>query len=392
MTTIIEPKIGLAFRVEAKQLAAAVGWVAKRIPGRPTNPTLGGVKLAVANGTLTVAAFDYDISSEATIDVLPVDAGDDVADGQALVSGRLLAELVKTLPDKPVTIAADAVKATITWGSVRSTLTLPAMPIEDYPTLPEQPGAVGTVDAATFVAAVKRTAFAAWRDGPSNPPSLIGAHLRFDGDHIQIEATNRWRGAISRVPWAPVPGVDIAGALPVATALLDIADALSDRLGDIELSVEPGAVIGIAGPGRRVTARMLADPYPPLPSLFPARSDSPATVDVADLTATLNRAKIVGASAVRLSLSSGELTVFGGADGVQAVNEPVACAYTGPDIAVGANPQYFTEGLAALRSDVAEISLTTPRKPILLTASVEAAETYRYLLMPVGLDHVKGSG
>ena len=68
------------------------------------------------------------------------------ADGAALVSGRLLAEITKALPAKPVEVAAVGSHLELVCGSAR--FTLPTMPVEDYPTLPSMPESAGTVDAA----------------------------------------------------------------------------------------------------------------------------------------------------------------------------------------------------------------------------------------------------
>ena len=53
---------------------------------------------------------------------------------RVLVSGRLLAEITRALPAKPVDVAVDGPRVTIVGGSAR--FTLPTMPVEDYPPLP----------------------------------------------------------------------------------------------------------------------------------------------------------------------------------------------------------------------------------------------------------------
>jgi DNA polymerase-3 subunit beta len=93
------------------------------------------------------------VSSQVTVDV----HGD--ADGAALVSGRLLAEITKALPPKPVEIAAVGSHLELVCASAR--FTLPTMPVEDYPTLPDMPETAGTVDAATFASAVSQVAIPA---------------------------------------------------------------------------------------------------------------------------------------------------------------------------------------------------------------------------------------
>src|SRR6185312_16606345 len=77
----------MKFRVARDDLADAVAWVAKSLPSRPPVPVLGGILLEVQGSTLTVAGFDYEVSTRAE---LSVDAQDD---GRVLVSGRLLSEI-----------------------------------------------------------------------------------------------------------------------------------------------------------------------------------------------------------------------------------------------------------------------------------------------------------
>ena len=122
----------MKFRVERDQLADAVAWTAKSLPTRPSVPVLAGVLMRVSDGQLTVSGFDYEVSSQVTVGVQAD------SDGAALVSGRLLAEITKALPAKPVEVAAVGSHLELVCGSAR--FTLPTMPVEDYPTLPTHAG------------------------------------------------------------------------------------------------------------------------------------------------------------------------------------------------------------------------------------------------------------
>ncbi len=55
-------------------------------------------------------------------------------DGTVLVSGRLLADIARALPDQPVDIFLDGPKLSVVCGSSR--FSLQTMPVEDYPQLP----------------------------------------------------------------------------------------------------------------------------------------------------------------------------------------------------------------------------------------------------------------
>src|SRR5436190_21405859 len=103
----------MKFRVERDALADAVAWTAKSLPTRPSVPVLAGVLLRVADGRLQVSGFDYEVSSQVTLDVQAD------ADGATLVSGRLLAEITTSLRALPIDVAAVGSHVALTCGSAR---------------------------------------------------------------------------------------------------------------------------------------------------------------------------------------------------------------------------------------------------------------------------------
>ena len=112
-----------------------------------------------------LSTFDYETSARATLTA-------EVADeGRALVSGRLLADICRSLPAKPVDLALDGSRVSLTCGSAR--FSLQTMPVEDYPSLPDMPAASGTVPSDQFAHAVAQAVTAAGRDD-----MLPGAHRR----------------------------------------------------------------------------------------------------------------------------------------------------------------------------------------------------------------------
>ena len=117
----------MKFRVARDEFADAVAWVARSLPSRPPVPVLGCVVLLADDAGLTVSGFDYEVSAQQQI-------GAEVAEpGQVLVSGRLLADITKALPNKPVDVSLDGARVAITCGSAK--FSLPTMPVEDYPCL-----------------------------------------------------------------------------------------------------------------------------------------------------------------------------------------------------------------------------------------------------------------
>src|ERR1700730_11210907 len=146
--------VPVKLQVERDHLAEAVAWTARALPARPTAPVLAGMRLH-AGADLTLSTFDYEVSAQATVPVITDE------EGAILVSGRLLAEIVRSLPARPVQLVTDGTRATPQCGTAPSPLVL--LPEEEYPTLPEMPPLAGTVGSDALATAISQVATAAGR-------------------------------------------------------------------------------------------------------------------------------------------------------------------------------------------------------------------------------------
>ncbi|GAA1801608.1 DNA polymerase III subunit beta [Planosporangium flavigriseum] len=372
----------MKFRVERDALADAVAWTAKSLPSRPSVPVLAGVLMRVSNGNLQVSGFDYEVSSQVTLEVQAD------ADGAALVSGRLLAEITKALPSKPVEVAAVGSHVEITCGSAR--FTLPTMPVEDYPSLPQMPESAGTVDAKAFAEAVSQVAIAAGRD--DTLPILTGVRMEIEGNTLALLATDRYRLAVREIEWnADDPDMSMAALVPAKT-LNDTAKTLGPLGGQVTVALARGGVgegmIGFAGGTRRTTSRLLDGDFPKVRSLRPDTHSAQARVSVAALAEVVKRVSLVAerATPVRLRFSEDGLVIEAGGTEDARASEAMDCAFTGEPLTIAFNHQYLLDGLNALNSPFAVFSFTDPKKPAIIVPASEDGEIssgYWYLIMPV---------
>jgi DNA polymerase III subunit beta len=374
----------MKFRVERDALADAVAWTAKSLPSRPSVPVLAGAMLRVTDGRLHVSGFDYEVSNQVDVDVQAD------ADGATLVSGRLLAEITKALPAKPVEIAAVGSHLELICGSAR--FTLPTMPVEDYPTLPDLPASAGRVDAALFATAVSQVAMAAGRD--ETLPMMTGVRLELTGETLALLATDRYRLAVREITWTPDDaGVEVNALVPART-LADTAKTLGPLGGEVTIALgsSGGAgegMIGFVGGTRRTTSRLLdGQSYPPVRSLFAASYSSEARVAVPALTEVVKRVSLVAekATPVRLNFSEDGLVVEAGGTEEARASEAMEATFTGESMQVAFNPQYLIEGLGALNAPTAIFSFNDPFKPAVITPAGEDGSGipgFRYLIMPI---------
>ena len=375
----------MKIQVERDVLAEAVAWTARALPARPAVPVLAGIRLQAA-ADLTLSSFDYDVSAQARV---PVEAEEE---GEALVSGRLLAEITRSLPARPVEITTDGSRATLTCGS--ATFTLLTMPTEDYPSLPEMPPPAGSIGSDAFASAVSQSATAAGRD--DTLPALTGVRIEIAGETLTLVSTDRYRLAVRELRWTPARPDLSAAVLVPARALADTARALT---AGAEVSIAlalPGedggageGMIGFEGGGRRTTTRLLGGDFPRYESLLPKQVNAVAELAAAPFAEAVKRVALVAErnTAVRLSFSAGQLVLEAGTGDEAQAEEVIDASFEGDDIQIAFNPQYLLDGLTALDSDIARISFTESGKPALITGKPATDEQpdFRYLLMPIRL-------
>ena len=97
----VENHMGLRFIVERDALSDGVAWVSRSLSSRPIMPVLLGVVIDAQKNGVHLAGYDLETSAKAKIDA------DVKEEGRVLVSGRLLSDIAKSLPNKPVTISLD---------------------------------------------------------------------------------------------------------------------------------------------------------------------------------------------------------------------------------------------------------------------------------------------
>jgi DNA polymerase III subunit beta len=376
----------MKIRVERDGLADAVAWVARSLPSRPPVAVLGGILLDAgaedgSGEALTVSGFDYEVSAQCGVPATIADGG------KALVSGRLLADITKALPNHPVEIAVDGSRMTISCGSAR--FSLPTMPVEDYPQLPSMPQLAGELPGEVFGEAVAQVAVAAGKD--DTLPMLTGVRLEIGEGKVTLVATDRFRLAMREFPWEPNSSLGEVAVLVPAKTLNDSAKTLGASGARIELSLAANdGLLGLSATARRTTTRLLDADFPKYRQLLPTEHTAAAIIEVDALVQAIKRVSLVAerGTQVRLEFVDNGLRLSAGGDDEGSAEEELPVEYTGDPVTIAFNPTYLLEGLQAVRTPRAHLSFTTPSRPALLKPVDEdgnVAPGYLYLLMPVRL-------
>lgn len=372
----------MKLQVERDVLADAVSWAVRGLAARPPVPVLAGVLLEAGDDGLTLSAFDYEVSAKVTVAAHVDDPG------TALVHGRLLADIARSLPDKPVLLTSDGTRVQLVCGSSR--FALHEMPTADYPTLPTAPEPSGTIDGAQFTQAVAQVSIAA--DRGDTLPILTGVRVEVDGDKVTLLATDRYRLAQRELTWNPASSDAAYVSLIPARTLSDTAKALGAG-GSVDLAFGSAAggdgLVGFEAGQRRTTSRVLDGEYPKVAAIFPTTVDTVAVVETAALIESVKRVALVAErnTPVRLRFTENVLAIEAGQGEEAQASEALEATLTGPEIETAFNPQFLLDGLQVLGTTYARLSFTQPSRPAVLSgqneADGDAEDSYRYVLMPV---------
>ncbi len=379
----------MKIRLDRDVLAEAVQWAARSLPTRPSVPILAGLLVKATGGDVIMSSFDYETSAQITVPATVMD------EGVALVSGRLLADIARSLPNRVVDISSDETRMELVCGTAR--FTLQTLPVADYPALPEMPEATGVIASEQFAQAVSQVVVAAGRD--ELLPVFTGVRMEIDKDSLSLLATDRYRMALKELAWQPRRGSEGAALVP-ARVLAETAKSMTagEQVTVSLSSSESGdGLIGFEGSGpaglRHITTRLLDGEFPKVRHLMDVTAAVSVRANTTDVIAAVKRVGLVAErnTSLRMLIAEGSITLEAATgDQAQAVEalEAVVEDVTGSGLtmtAAGFNPHYLSDALAALDSPYVQFSFTAPGKPCLMMGlnelDGEPISDYRHVIM-----------
>lgn len=380
----------MKIQLERDVLAEAVQWAARSLPTRPSVPILAGLLVRADADGVTFSSFDYETSAQITVVAKVFD------EGEALISGRLLADISRSLPAKPVDINATGSRLELVCGSAR--FTLQTLPVGDYPALPGMPEATGAVPSAVFAQAVSQVVVAAGRD--ELLPVFTGIRIEIEGDTVSLLATDRYRMALRELTWTPGSTQASATALVPARVLSETAKSMTAGE-QVTLSLASGAagdgIIGFEGDGaagqRQTTTRLLDGEFPKVRHIMNTQAVMNVRVNTSEAIAAAKRVALVAERNTSLRMLIGDgLVTLEAATGDQAqASEAIMASVDQPgggDLAVtaaGFNPTYLLDALGVFDTPYVNFAFTAPTKPCLITGLAEVdgepLGDYRHVIM-----------
>jgi DNA polymerase III subunit beta len=367
-STVVELRVTCA----RDDLAAALAVVARGLSSRSAVQVLTGIHLQAEEGRLTLAATDMEVSLRASV------TGEIAGDGAVVVPGRLVADLVRLLPDESVSLAYDEGDGVleVTSGSYASKVNV--FSAEDFPRLPSLDVPLHTVDASALLGTIDKVARAASRD--ESRPVLTGILVRFEGDKLTMAATDSYRLSVKETALGE-SGPELDAIIP-ARALQELT-RLAAGAETVSLGVHENHVLFGVGEVW-LTSRRIDGQFPNYDQLLPESFEAEITTARAPLLEVVRRASIMAQrnAPLRLRFAEGELSVSAQTQDVGEARESLEIEFDGEPIEIGFNPEFLRDGLEAVSGDNIQLRLINPLRPGLIAAP---DESFWYLIMPIRL-------
>ncbi|UJA21770.1 DNA polymerase III subunit beta [Thermoleophilia bacterium SCSIO 60948] len=361
-----------------ESLASALAMVGRAVSARATLPSLSGILLTSEEGRLTLRATDMEMSLTVSLAGLEVSGT-----GSVLIPGRLLSDVVRSLPPGEVTIAQRPEQGDVEIACGHARFHLRTLAADDFPRVPEADGESATLPAGPLADTIERVARAASRDEVR--PILTGVLVQADGSDLTMVATDSYRLSVKQTQLAE-PIAEAFEANVPARALRELARVIASEGADsVELAISRNQVVFRVA-DVTLSSRLIEGQFPPWKQLLPESFDHQVRLPRAEF---LEVARRIGQLAqrnapLRLAFETGELTIRAETPDVGDASEAMPAPYEGEPLEIAFNPQYLIEGIEVVDGDELTVNLSSPLRPGLLRP-VEA-EDFSYLVMPIRLN------
>ncbi len=364
--------------ISRDSLLASLQVVGRAVSSRATLPALGGIRFALVADSLTLQATDMEVGI--TMQLADVTIG---AEGTVLLPGRLVSDVVRSLPSGQVEMALRAEQGDVELAAGGARFHLRTLPAEDFPRFPELEQSAVVLPAQPLAETIDRVARAASRDEVR--PILTGVLFQVEGTTLTMVATDSYRLSVKHTELESALAEGVEANVP-ARALRELARVIAQQAPDeVALSLARNQAVFRAG-SVVLFSRLIEGQFPSWRQLVPESFEHEVRLPRAEL---LEVARRIGQLAqrnapLRFAFAEGELTIAAETPEVGDASEAIPAPYAGEPLEIAFNPQFLIEGLESVDTDELVIKLSSPLRPGLLEPV--GREDFSYLVMPIRLN------
>ena len=369
----------MKFSVSSADLLKGILTVQKAIPARTTEAILEDYLFVLKGNVLELTASDMEITLKTELEVSTEE------EGRIAVPARQMTDLLKELPDQPLTISTLGENSfSCAWASGESTL--PYFNPDDYPQLltTSEDAVSIEIPAQTLVEGISGTVYAS-SDEENRP---IMNSIFFD---IKADATTLVASDLQKLICYTANDVKTAGdaSFILGKRHANVLKAILGKSEQVVTVTFDGKVAIFRFGATTMISVLVAGKYPDYRTIIPKNNANILRINRLQLLNTVRRIAVCSPKAsnhIKFELTAGSIEVSAQDVGFEiAAHEKIACRYDGEDLAIGFKSTHIIEILSNLGCEEIIMKFADKRRSALLLPSEEEADQVKVfgIVMPI---------
>lgn len=364
----------MRFTCEKNTLVSGLNIACRTVAVKSSLSVIEGI-LCKAGHKLTLTGYNMETAITYEIDAEIVDPGN------CILPAKLFGDIVRRLPEGPVTVVVNEdYKVSIRGGY--ASFNISAQNADEYPELPDvNSGRPVELPQNKLKELICGTIFAA--SDNQGRPIHTGVKFEVTEESITTIAVDGFR--LARRSYHPDGGTgrEMSFVVP-SSGLKEVEKILSDVSEPVSFIPGEKHILFSIGPSTMV-CRLLEGDFLDWRKVMPSSSPIKLVANVGELASSIERVGLVVSekykSPVRCLFSNQELqlrtnTVIGAAE------DRCSIAGDGKEMEVGFNVKYMADALRVIPSEEVTLELTNSLSPIVLSP-VDDKEDFSYMVLPV---------
>jgi len=373
----------MSFAITSTEMEKRLSGVIGVVPPKAVLPIIQNVHLIIEGAELSLQGTDLENTIKIKCEVENLDAEKiDVA-----VQAKALLDILKALPEQPLTFKFDKDKMLMHFTSDYGEYRISCSNGLDFPIVPKMDGTTKVdIPSDVIKRALEKTLFAASTEEIKQ--NMNGALFSFKKDGATIVTTDAHRLVRYKRDDIKV-GKEFEFILPLKGLKLLGNTLAGSSEATISMEYNKRNVFFQIG-NTLLVSRLVDANFPPYQTVIPTKSSNKATINRKELLGSLKRMDVFSNKTNHLTMFelSGNVLKFNAEDQefANAADESMHCLYEGADLKIGFDVRYMMEILSRMETDDIVLELETPgRAAVFMPTMQEEKEDMLMLLMPVML-------
>lgn len=370
----------MKFNVSSTELLKGLMNISKAIPAKSALPILENFLFDLNGNILEVTASDSELTLRTEIEVDNTEE-----EGKIAVPARHLTDLLKELPDQPLSICTESDSSIECRWTTGNSL-LPYFPAEDYPQIK---GAGDDAESIVFpaeslVEGINKTIYATADD--EIRPAMNGIFFDFGTESTTLVASDSHK--LICYTTNDVRTENACSFILHKKPASVLKSIVSKEDENVTITFDSSTVVFTFGMTTMV-CRLIVGKYPKYRDVIPSNNANILRIDRSLFLNTVKRVAVCAnkaSSHIKLEMKPGQMEITAQDLGFAiAAYEKIACEYNGNDLAIGFKSTFLTEILSNMGCETLVMKFADARRAALIVPSEEENESEKVcgILMPI---------